>query len=290
MLNKYWFYAAVTILCWGIGNVFTRVALQSFAPCSVGFLRYLIASLILAALVLCKKIFPPKARDIPWFILSGFCGFAFYMVSYNMGYVTVTAATGSVISATIPPITALLARFALGERLRGYQWAAIAIQFCGILLIALSGGSLTLNTGVLWLLASAVSLAVYNLLQRKLSKSYSAMQCSIYSIFFGFIMLMPFSPRAFAEIVSARPYSLFAVAFLGIFASVVAFLCWTKAFSLAENASQVSNFMFITPLISTLFEMILLNDIPSSTILIGGAAILLGALLFNLKPRKKISV
>lgn len=102
MRYHYQFYAIITILSWGIGNVLTRIALRSFSPFAIGFWRYAIATILLMVLVIVKRISPPAKADMPWFVLSGFTGFVFYVVAYNMGYVIVTAATGSVISATIP--------------------------------------------------------------------------------------------------------------------------------------------------------------------------------------------
>lgn len=281
MRYHYQFYAAITILSWGIGNVLTRVALQSFSPFAIGFLRYAIASILLIVLVIVKRISPPAKADMPWFVLSGFTGFAFYMMAYNMGYVTVTAATGSVISATIPLMTAALAWLFFKEELRAFQWFAVLLQFLGIVIIALFGGHFSVSEGVLWLLLSALSLSIYNLLQRGMAKKYSALQCSIYSIFCGMIMLTIFAPRAVYELASARADTIFAVVFLGIFASAVAFLSWTKALSLADKASQVSNFMFITPLISTGLEITLFREMPSASTVLGGAVILLGAFLFG---------
>lgn len=281
MRYHYQFYAAITIISWGIGNVLTRVALRTFSPFAIGFWRYAIAAVMLAALVAVKKISPPAKADLPWFVLSGFTGFAFYMVAYNMGYVTVTAATGSVISATVPLMTAALAWLVFKERLRALQWCAVLLQFSGIVIIALPGGRFSVSEGILWMLLSALSLSVYNLLQRKMTEKYSALQSSVYSIFCGAAMLTVFAPRAVHELSSARADTVFAVAFLGIFASAVAFLSWTKAFSLADKASQVSNFMFITPLISTGFEIALLRELPGAATLLGGVVILLGAFLFG---------
>ncbi len=289
VLNKYWFYAAVTILCWGVGNVLTRVALWDFSPFSVGFLRYLLASAILLGIVFIKKLNPPKRELLPWFILSGFCGFSFYMVAYNIGYMTVTAATGSAVSAVIPPMTALVARFCRGEKLWTRPGAARSLHGGGLLYIAFSGGAMAINRGVVWMVISAVSLAIYNFLQRKLSQSCPQLQCSIYSIFFGMVMLTPFSPKAFAEVGRACTESVLSVLFLGVFSSAVGFLCWTKAFSLADNASQVSNFMFFTPLVSAAVEIVLLKDIPSHSVIVGGAVILVGALIFNLAAKMHYS-
>lgn len=279
--QRYAFYATITIISWGLGNVLTRVALRAFSPFAVGFWRYAIASALLVVLAAVKRIGPPAKADLPWFVLSGFTGFAFYMVTYNMGYLTVTAATGSVISATIPLVTAALARLFFKETLGLFKWCAVLLQFFGILIIALSGGHFSVSEGILWMLLSALSLSVYNLLQRRLTRRYSALQASIYSIFCGTAMLAVFAPRAVRELPGARPDAVFAVGFLGVFASAVAFLSWTKAFSLADKASQVSNFMFITPIISTAFEIVLFKELPGVATLIGGAVILLGAVLFG---------
>ncbi|WMJ83896.1 DMT family transporter [Oscillospiraceae bacterium LTW-04] len=281
MRYHYQFYATITVLSWGIGNVLTRVALRDFSPFAIGFWRYVIATVMLAILVVAKKISPPAKADLPWFVFSGFTGFAFYMVAYNMGYVTVTAATGSVISATVPLMTAALAWLIFKETLKAFQWFGVLLQFLGIVIIALAGGRFSVSEGVLWTLLSALSLSVYNLLQRKMTEKYSALQCSIYSIFCGTIMLAVFAPRSVHELSSARVDTVFAVAFLGIFASAVAFLSWTKALSLADKASQVSNFMFITPLISTGLEIALFRELPGAATLFGGVVILLGAFLFG---------
>ncbi|HWP50914.1 MAG TPA: DMT family transporter [Clostridia bacterium] len=281
MRYHYQLYATITILSWGIGNVITRIALRTFSPFSIGFLRYIVATVMLVVLVVVKKIDPPAKVDLPWFLLSGFTGFAFYMVAYNMGYITVTAATGSVISATVPLMTAALAWLVFKETLGAFRWFAILLEFLGILIIAVPRGHFSISVGVLWMLFSALSLSVYNLLQRKMTRKYSSLQCSIYSIFCGSAMLTVFAPRALYELSVAKAGAVFAVAFLGVFASAVAFLSWTKAFSLAEKASQVSNFMFITPLISTALEIVMLKELPGAATLIGGAVILVGAFLFG---------
>lgn len=281
--TRYQPYAWVTILSWGVGNVCTRVALQNFSPFAIGFLRYAIAAVLLAGLALHRRLAPPARRDWVWFLLSGVAGFAFYVVSYNLGYMTVTAATGSVISATVPLMTAALAQWVFCERLRFGQWAAVGLQFCGILVIALANGRLSASAGVGWMLASAVSLSIYNLLQRYLTAQgrYSALQSAVYSIFCGAAMLCVFAPQAVRQLPHAAPAPLASVLFLGLFASVVAFLCWSKALSLAPRASQVSNYMFITPLISTGVEMVWLRELPPASTLAGGGLILLGAVFFR---------
>ena len=110
------------------------------------------------------------------------------------------AATASILIATAPLITALEARLLFGEKLKGSQWFAILLEFAGVAVLTLLNGDLTVNAGLVWLLLAAFSLSIYNLLQRRLTKTYSAMQTTSYSIFFGTALLAVFAPGAMKEL------------------------------------------------------------------------------------------
>ena len=279
--DSYHPYAMTTIAFWSLAFVFTRLALQYFSPFSLGFLRYFTASLTLAAVAFFTKMQLPKKRDLPLFLISGALGFFLYMIVFNLGSQAVTAATGSVIMASVPVMTALLARVIYKERLCGIQWLAIPIEFAGILVLVLRHDGLTVNTGTLWLLLAAAALSSYNLLQRRLTKTYSALQASTFSIFAGTLMLCIFAPPAIRELRQAPAIQFFYIAVLGIFSSAIAYVAWSKAFSKADTATQVSNYMFITPLLTSLLGFLLANESPDAPTIIGGAVILSGVLLFH---------
>lgn len=224
--DSYHPYAITTILCWSLSYVLTKLALQSFSAYSLALLRYLIASGILAVVVFCVKLKPPRKADFLWFLAAGATGFALYMVLFNKGQATVTATTGSVVIATVPLITALLARLIYGEKLRRYQWIAIGLEFAGVLVLTLMNGVISVNGGLLWLLLAALVLSVYNLLQRKLTKTYSALTASAYSIFFGTALLAVFLPDVVRETPQAPPLQLFYAVLMGVFSSAVAYVAW----------------------------------------------------------------
>lgn len=122
-------YAMITILFWSLAYVLTRLSLQCFSAFSLGFLRYFIASLALIVLAVSMKMKLPHKKDIPLFIVSGCVGFFFYMIAFNQGQASVTAATASVVIATVPVITSLFARVLYWEKLAVFQWAAIPVEF-----------------------------------------------------------------------------------------------------------------------------------------------------------------
>ena len=279
--NSFHPYAMVTIVFWSLAYVLTRLTLQYFSAFSLGFLRYLVASGALLVIAAMTKMQLPRKRDIPWFLASGGIGFFFYMIAFNQGQATVTAATGSVVIATVPVITALFARFVYGEKLMGFQWCAIAVEFMGVAVLTLMNSTFSVNTGLLWLLLAALALSIYNLLQRKLTKTYTALQASAYSILVGTCMLAVFSPTAIREVSQAPAIQYFYLAVLGVCSSAVAYISWAKAFSKAKKTSQVSNYMFVTPFLTSILGFLLAGEVPDRATLVGGGIILLGVFLFN---------
>jgi len=282
-------YAIITILFWSLAYVLTRLALQHFTALALGFLRYAVAAVMLLAVCLVTKMRLPKLRDIPWFIASGIAGFFLYMIAFNIGTGYVTAATSSIIIASVPIFTALLATFIYKEKLRTHQWVAIGIEFAGILVLTLYGAIFTANVGVLWLLLAAMLLSCYNLLQRKLTRSYTALQSTTYSIFAGTLLLAVFAPHAIAEAKAAPSIQLIYVLILGVFSSAIAYVAWSKAFEKAERTSQVSNYMFFTPFVTGLLGFVIAGEIPEPSTWIGGALIIAGAILFNCMNRRNIA-
>ena len=283
--NSFHPYAMVTIVFWSLAYVLTRLTLQFFSAFSLGFLRYFVASGALLVIAVMTKMQLPRKRDIPWFLASGGIGFFFYMIAFNQGQATVTAATGSVVIATVPVITALFARFVYGEKLMRFQWCAFAVEFVGVAVLTLMNSTFSVNTGLLWLLLAALALSIYNLLQRKLTKTYTALQASAYSILFGTCMLAVFAPTAIQEVSQAPEIQYFYLAVLGVCSSAVAYVSWAKAFSKARKTSQVSNYMFVTPFLTSILGFLLAGEVPDKATLVGGGIILLGVFLFNFGGR-----
>jgi len=285
--DNFHIYAIITIIFWSLAYVWTRLALSYFSVYSLGFLRYLIASCALVIVVVSAKMKLPEKGDAKWFIMTGATGFFIYVIVFNKGSETLNAATCSVVISTTPVITALLAYFVHKERLKIFQWAAIAVAFSGVVILTVSGGNITVNAGLFWLFAAVICLSIYNLLQRKLTKIYSALQTSAFSIFAGTLMLTVFLPVSVGEFRDAPAMQLFYVTALGILSSAVAYVSWSKAFAVAKNTSSVSNYMFVSPLLTALLGFLIAGETPDNSTIFGGIIILSGLLLFNFGDKLK---
>jgi drug/metabolite transporter (DMT)-like permease len=70
-------------------------------------------------------------------------------------------------------------------------------------------------------------------------------------------------------------------AIMGVFSSAIAYVSWSIAFAKANKASQVSNYMFVTPFLASVLGFLIASEVPNRQTLIGGTIILIGLLIFN---------
>lgn len=279
--NSYHLYAVITIIGWALAFVLTRYSLAFIQDTSLGFFRNVIASLVLLFAIWWMRLKSFEKKDIFKFICSGASGFFLFMLTFNKGAQSVSAATSSVILATVPIFTALLASVFYQEKLRWFQWLSIGVQFLGMIVLTQDQGGISASQGVIWLLFAALCLSVYNILQKQLTKKYTSLQVSIYSILLGTIPFLFYTPTVLKDLPNFTPFVWIAVITMGVLSSAIAYVSWAKAFSLAENTSQVSNYMFVTPLLATVFGIFLIKEIPDKNFIYGASIIFFGLILFN---------
>ena len=273
--------AFIAIFFWATAFVLTKVVLKEVDVTTLGVLRYFFASIIVIFILIKQKISLPKLKDIPAFVFAGFSGYAGYIVFFNMATLLSSPSTLSVINALAPAITAIVAYFICNEKIKIIGWISMGISFCGILILTLWNGTLTVNKGVIYMLIGCVLLSLYNISQRYLTKKYSSFDVSMYSMLIGGILLVVYSPSSVRNIFSISFNSLILIIYMSVFPSIISYFFWTKAFEIAKHTTEVTSFMFVTPVLATLMGIIILGDIPKLSTLIGGVVIILGMIIFN---------
>ena len=273
--------AFIAIFFWATAFVLTKVVLKEVDVTTLGVLRYFFASIIVIFILIKQKISLPKLKDIPAFVFAGFSGYAGYIVFFNMATLLSSPSTLSVINALAPAITAIVAYFIFNEKIKIIGWISMGISFCGILILTLWDGVLTINKGVLYMLIGCLLLSLYNISQRYLTKKYSSFDVSMYSMLIGGILLVIYSPSSITNMFSISLTSLILIIYMSVFPSIISYFFWTKAFEIAKHTTEVTSFMFVTPVLATLMGIIILGDIPKLSTLIGGVVIILGMIIFN---------
>jgi drug/metabolite transporter (DMT)-like permease len=279
--NNHHLYAILAVFCWALAFVLTKMAMAYYSVGALAFARYFFAAVaLIIILIVCKSSLPRK-KDILLFLLSGFLGFAFYTLVFNKGTAMVTAATSSLVVATSPIITAFLASLVYKEKLHLYQWLAIFIEFVGIGILTLWNGVLSINVGILWLLIAALSFSLYNFAQRRLLKTYQPVEAVAFSIFAAVFMLSPYSLEMGSTMAGLGIKLGIAVILLAVVGSVFSNILWTKALSLSEKTTGVTNYMFVTPVVTAIMGFLMLEEIPDTGTILGGIIIVFGLFLFN---------
>lgn len=281
-------YSFITVFLWAAAFPLTKIAGQSFSPYCLGLIRCTVASVILVVLSKSLKIKKPRTiKDIILLAVAGISGFALYLIFFNTGIATITAATSSVIIAATPILTAIVCSFLYSEKISIKGWISISLSFSGVVLLLFWNGELSINPGILWTMGAAIVFCIYNLLNRKLSASgYSSVEIVTFGMISGAIIMMFCLPETVTELADASSLNIVIAICLGIFPSATSYLLWAKAIELAEKTNEVTNYMFITPLLSTIMGFILLNEIPDMGTIIGGIAIITGVILFSVMPRR----
>lgn len=273
-------YAGITISLWATVFLFTKAGLRYYDAETLAVIRYILASAGLIVLIFIRKIKKPDLKDIPLFLILGSLGFAFYIITFNKGMVTLNSSTSSIILACSPIITSVLSRIFLKERVSVFGWMSILISFLGIAVLTLWEGVFKFNIGIFWILLSAVLVASYNVSLRKVTK-YTGMEVAIYSILAGTLLLIICLPGSILKIGSMNVISFFIVIWLAIPGTVIAYIFWSMALEVADTTGEVTNFMFVTPFLATLMGIIFLGEKLTVATIAGGILILSGVIGYN---------
>ena len=280
-------YAFITVFIWASAFPLTKLACQEFSPNSLGLVRCTVASLVLLSAAKINHIrLPFHKKDILYFIAAGGMGFTLYMIFFNTGMLTLTSATSSIIIAATPVLTAAGAGKFFGEKISAAGWVSIIMAFIGVVILLMWNGILSINTGILWTVAAMLVFCVYNLISRKLSYlGYTSAETVTYSMICGAVLLTVFIPDAASELSGISLKSILIAVYLGIMPSALSYVLWGKAMGLADRLSEVTNYMFITPLLSALMGFALLREIPDAGTLIGGIIIISSVIMFNIRGK-----
>jgi drug/metabolite transporter (DMT)-like permease len=278
--------AGITVVLWASAFPGIRVALHSYSPTHIAVIRYIIASIVLAAYALLTRIHLPRIRDLPVFALLGLIGIAYYNDALNSGEIRVPSAEASFLIASAPIFMAIEAIPFLGERLRVWEWTGIALSSGGIVLITLSQ-----NTGFhidLWavlILTAAIAQSLYSVGQKPLLTRYTAFECTAFCIWAGTIFLLIFSPGLVEDIrIAPLPVTLSAI-YLGIFPGALGYVSWAYALSRLP-ASTAASFLYLVPIVAIGIAWVWLGEVPTLLALFGGFFVLAGVILVNTRGRR----
>jgi drug/metabolite transporter (DMT)-like permease len=270
-----------TVVCWASAFVGIRSAVEHFSAGPLALTRYLIASSVLAVLLLGPGTKLPERRDWPRLALVGFAGITVYNLALNYGSQYIHAGSASFLVNTAPIFTALFATVLLRERVTALAYAGMAVGFTGAMLIFFGEGhDVAIEPAALLILLAAVAFSLYFILQKPLLQRYTPLQVVAVAVWIGTVLMVPASLDLVSEVREAPADALAVVAYLGVFPGALAYASWSYVLSKIP-ASKAASFIYCVGPTTVLIAWVWLDEIPSLLALVGGAVALTGVVIVN---------
>lgn len=284
----------LAMLFYGVSFVSTKTVLQEFGPVTILATRLALSSLFLIVL---DRIIPsreqlrrwPLASDLRWILLLTLFQPLLYFLAENYGLQTVSATIASIIIATIPVFTPILARPFLGERIGVGGVVGVILSLVGVAIIVLERPDATgattaqFTTGGLLLLFGAVLAAVgYTVVVRRLPGRYRPLSIVKMQSIIGLpiFLVMALAIDGVPRVLPSLEVGIH-LAYLAIFPSSLAFVFFSTGIR-KLGASRANVFTNLVPGFTAITAWILLGEQFSAQKLIGMAVVVAGVLTAQL--------
>jgi drug/metabolite transporter (DMT)-like permease len=280
--------AFVAAALYGASVVAVRVAVADVSPLALAVLRFGQGTviLVLGLLIAAPHLLKIEPRDLPFLALLGLIFFALFPLSFNVALKFTEAARGSVLLATMPVWSVVLAPLFAPEHLSRRNLVGVGLTVVGVFLsvapsVLASGGGSRALIGDGLIVVTAFLGALYGVLSKRALKLYSAATVTTYAMACGIAAMAPVAlvQRSFEGMRLDREVIGWVV-FLGVFGGALAFLLWTVALSRLPPTA-VTVYVNVNPIVATLLAVILLDEQVGVFFVAGFAAVAAGVYLVN---------
>lgn len=260
--------AAVASVLFGASVVVTRYVVPQTTPVVLAFLRYVLATICLLA-VLQRAAFPVMPwRDRVQVTLLGVLFFGVFPWSFSAALTHLPSAPVALVVATMPLVTLGLSVWRGVEPWRARAALGQGLAFVGLLMALWPspGADAVRPAADAWLGYVEISITVlcgatYNVWSRPLLRQYDAMAVSAQSMLAGAVALAPLAvvEGLFARVGQVTPLGWAAVLFLGVCGGALAFGLWIWALR-HSTPSRVAVFLALNPITAIVLGVALLGE------------------------------
>lgn len=279
-------------LLWGGNFVIGRAVAGDIPPITFAFLRWLVAFMIFLPIAYhrTKNEWPMLKQNFGAVILLALTGVAAFNTLVYIGLHYTTSINASLMNSTTPIMIYILSFLLLKERLTSFQAIGTLVSLTGVLFI-ISGGSLesllafSFNKGDLIVLAAVFCWSVYSLLIKKYAGKLPGYSTFLVTIAIGALMLLPFTAYELLTTPQTIEWSIStisAILYVGIVASIVAFLSWNTGV-IALGANKAGIYLNFIPVFATIFAVIFLNEQLLIAQVVGGIAVIAGVFISTIR-------
>jgi drug/metabolite transporter (DMT)-like permease len=275
---------AGAVLFWGTSFAAVKVALDSFTPMTVMWLRMAVATLVFAPFW--TRVKRPEYREGDWRLLAiaAACIPCLYYLAEGNAVLLTTSSQAGVVSAIVPLLVAGGAWLLWRDKLTWQGAVAIGLSLAAIVVLSLSGSAqqsapnpaLGNFLELLAMFAAAGSMLTIKHLSTRYDPWWlTGMQAAVGAVFF-LPMALASGPATW---LAAPPIAWACVAYLGTFVSLAAFGLYNSALR-AIPASRAALSINLVPAVALLAGWLVLAE-SLNAVQMAACAVAIGAVIFG---------
>jgi len=276
-------YGLIPAVIWGISFIATKEAVREVPPSTLGFVRFVLAYLVLEAVTLIKKEPAPKsipAKERFVLFLMGFFGVTLYFVGENYGLQYTSSSNGSLIVSTIPIFTLIAERIVYRKRPSLRAVSGVILSFIGIYLL-IFGFSFIRQVNVrgdLVMFVPVFSWVAFTYISKRKQSALSTILVTKEMTFYGAASFLPFvlfEMKSGACIFRLSPSVWVSILYLAVICSSFAYVLWNKALKEFDERA-VNSFIYTIPVFTIIAELIISRSMPKASMILSSVLIITG--------------
>lgn len=294
---------ALGLVCffWGTTWIASKEGVKHMPALQMAGIRQLIAGILYVGFFLYKKAPLPKGKEWTPILVLSFLNFIMSNGLSTWGVKYISAGLGSIMGATFPLWLVVIGLFAAKEKLPQKALIGLLLGFGGVCIIFYPHLQdffvANFRLGILLSLIATWTWAFATLYTKKQALSFNPyFSLGLQMVISGITLLIVtktgsiLSPadatsaitqsKIFIPFTSIPWQSWAAIAYLIIFGSLVAFICYLYALQNLPT-EQASIYAYVNPVVAVICGWLMFNDKITLYIVIGGAVTLSGVYLVN---------
>ena len=284
-------------LMWSLQFTCIKLVQNQVGAFSTVFIPMLLATIFMLPFVYkdVKKNKNRKLSDLKVFFLLALLGQFPAQVLMTFGTQQSTASNGSIISLTLPVVSALLAVVVLKEKMNRLRWVSFFIAIFGVGLSSMKD-ILGVNTGTQYIIGNLLIFSgilgsgFYNTVCKKIANDYTEMEMLFYTYIFMVIMLLPFvwyfEGNVLSGLYAFTTNTWIGLILLTVFHNFLSMILFFKALKNLE-AIQVALSNFLITFFGLPIAVIFLHEKLGVWAIIGGLLVLVSTIVITVWEYKQ---
>lgn len=297
---QYFVVLTLVNLMWAFQFSGAKIATERLGPVTVTFIPLALSTVLFAPLLRLSRgrKAPPRFTPVIWrdLILASTLGIIPAQLGLTWGVQHSLASNASVLTLTIPVLTALMAVILLGERMTTVRWLSFGLAICGVLIVSdidwrsveIFKGSYLL--GNLLIFASCLGSAFYNTYSKKLLETFNPVELLVYSFLVTdlelLVLMLILEPPSAPQLLSLGLSVWASLLTIAIFSLSVSMLLFFWVIDKID-VTQASLSIYLLPVFGVLLSTVFLREKITTQLILGGLLVLTGTFLVTVYEERK---